>query len=154
MRNTRRAFARDHRMRHEDLSYPVICLGQDGSIISYQSPDEFGKCNALALWVNRYFADLTVIDSAAVLWRVESATPKDDPSGFDRWLSRLTNRTMHVDIELWKLDQDTGLAVVKRLIVSWLDRLPEFWEASADLDEWQIRVESCRTVEELAILFE
>ena len=141
-------------MKHDDLSYPVICLGQDGSIVSHQSPDGFGKCNALALWVNRYFADLTVIDSAAVLWRVESATPKGEPSGFDRWLSRLTNRTIRVDIELWKMNQETGMAVVKRLLVSWLDRLPEFWEASADLDEWRSQVRGCQSVEELAILFE
>ncbi len=141
-------------MKHDDLSYPVICLGQDGSIISHQSAEDFGKCNALALWVNRYYADLTVIDGAAVLWRVESAKPKEQRSGFDRWLSRLANRTIRVEIELWRLDQETGLAVVKRLIVSWLDRLPEFWEASADLEEWQVRVESCRSVEELAILFE
>ncbi len=141
-------------MTHEDLSYPVICLGQDGSIVSHQSADEFGKCNALALWVNRYFADLAVVDNAAVLWRVELARPQQESSGLDRWLSRLTNRTIRVDIELWKLDQEAGMPVVKRLLVSWLDRLPEFWEASADLDEWRVRVESCRTVEELAILFE
>lgn len=141
-------------MKHDDLSYPVICLGQDGSIVAHQSADEFGKCNALALWVNRYFADLAVVDSEAVLWRVESAVPKDEPSGFVRWLSRFTNRTIRVDIELWKLDQETGMVVVKRLLASWLDRSPEFWEASADLEEWRMRVESCTTVEELAILFE
>ncbi|MBT8401296.1 MAG: hypothetical protein KJO98_12525 [Rhodothermia bacterium] len=141
-------------MKHSDLSYPVICLGQDGSIVPHQSAEEFGKCNALALWVTRYFADLTVIDSAAVLWRVESAIPKQEKSGIYRWLSRLTNRTIRVDIEVWRLDQEAGMAVVKRLLVSWLDRMPEFWEASADLDEWRSRVESCRTVEELAILLE
>ncbi len=141
-------------MTEAELSYPVICLARDGSIISYFGAESIGRCNAFGYWKNRYFDDLIVIDNQARTWKVVEATLVDEPGAAGRFFKRVLNRPLRVRLELRAIDDETGIMRAKRHLVEWLDRLPEFWEASAGLDAWRTQISRCRTIEELALLFD
>ncbi len=72
-------------MTEAELSYPVICLARDGSIISYFGAESIGRCNAFGYWKNRYFDDLIVIDNQARTWKVVEATLVDEPGAAGRF---------------------------------------------------------------------
>ncbi len=141
-------------MTETELSYPVICLAQDGSIEPHFAAASIGRCNALAYWKNRYFDDLIVIDNEARMWKVAEAKPIDEPGALGTLIARAFNRPLRVRLELHAVDDETGVMRAKRHVVEWLDRLPEFWEASAGLDSWRMQIGRCRTMEELALLFD
>src|SRR5688572_21085448 len=99
-------------------SFPALCLSQDGSISVADSAEALRRCNALALFKNRYYEDLIVIDSAANRFRAVSAAPVPTPSPFGRLVARVLNRKMMVDLK-WEPQGPTPLDDAKRTVNEW-----------------------------------
>ena len=137
----------------DELAFPVLCLSHDSSIVVAEDAYHFSRCNALAFWGNHYFRDLRVIDSKGIAYTVIEADPERAHSLMARLLARLTNRELVVRLRL-RSDGAPSLATAKQLAREWLDRAPEFWEASTDLDDWRARVMACGDVSELIKVFE
>jgi len=137
----------------EELSFPVLCLSRDTSIIVARDADSLSRCNALAFWVNGYFRELLVIDLTGASFTVVEAETEPGYSPVARFLARLTNRELRVRLRL-RCDGTPSLAAAQRLVGEWLDKAPEFWEASAELSEWKARVMACDSMAQLIEVFE
>ena len=137
----------------DELTFPVLCLSRDTSIVVAQDAARLKRCNALAFWGNHYFRDLRVIDSKGIAYTVVEAEPERAYSLMARLLARLINGELVVRLRL-RSEGSPSLATAKHLAREWLDIAPEFWEASADLDDWKARVMACNDMSELIKVFE
>ena len=137
----------------EELSFPVLCLSRDTSIVVARDADSLGRCNALAFWKNQYFRELLVIDLTGASFTVVDAETETGYSPVARFLARLTNRELRVRLRL-RSEGAPSLATAKRRVGEWLDKAPEFWEASAELSEWKARVTACGSMAQLIEVFE
>ena len=140
-------------MNIDGPSYPVLMMSRDGSIVPCDRADTLGRCNAIALWRNRYFSDMTIIDSGARFWRVSGVTVLEPAGRLGQILARLTNGSLVVDVQLKPRTGESGMEAVREMIASLLDHDPDFWEASADLQEWKSSVRVAKTMSELMTLF-
>jgi hypothetical protein len=134
------------------LRYPILCLSQDSSITVARNGQEFCRCNALALWGNNYYRRMYVFDTEATPYLVTSAAPVPPFSVIGRFLARLFNRRIQVRITLERTG-DASLDDAKQRATEWLDRSPEFWEASADISEWKNHIAKAPDMEVLMSLF-
>ncbi len=134
------------------LSFPVLCLSQDSSITVAAEAEELRSCNALALWARGYYRDLVVFDSTGLRFRVVQADSEREYSALGRFFARLINRKLRVKL-LLESDGRVRLEEVKREVSEWLDRAPDFWEESDELDHWRKRISKCHRMEELMALF-
>lgn len=139
-------------MGPEDLDFPVLCLSRDSSVVVAADREALCRCSALALWGNEYYRDLRVFDASATPYSVVAAEPERRFSAVGRLLARLSNREFAVRLRLQQLGP-SSVEVAKAHASEWLDRAPEFWEASDDLDVWKRRISSCTTMIELIELF-
>lgn len=135
-----------------DLSFPVLCLSQDNSIVPVESAQSLTECSATAFFRNRYFDHLLVIDSNASSFVVISADPVVPIASLRRTLARLLNQRIRVRLRLERAGS-SSLASAQAAVSGWLERAPEFWEAAYDLAEWKQRVATVATMRELIALF-
>ncbi|HEU4343107.1 MAG TPA: hypothetical protein VFU31_16260 [Candidatus Binatia bacterium] len=135
-----------------ELLFPVLCLSQDSSISVAESAERLHRCNALALFKNRYYDNLLVIDSKADRFRVERAEVVPALSAVGRWTARVLNRKLQVELQL-EQEGSGSLDDAKRIVSEWLGRAPDFWEASRDIEEWREMVARAGTVGGLIALF-
>lgn len=135
-----------------ELAFPVLCLSRDRSIAVAESPERLERCNALAFFRNRYFEDLMVVDSTGRCFRVARAEPVPPLTGLNRTLARALNRRLRVSLALGPAER-RSLDEVKALVREWMDRAPDLWEASRDLDEWRAAVAGAATLPALIRLF-
>jgi hypothetical protein len=141
----------DNAMTAEPV-FPVLCLSQDSSISVAESPERLHRANALAFFRNRYFEDMIVMDSQARQFRVVGADVVPALSVSGRWTARLLNKSLRVNLRL--APQGPGsLDDAKRIVAGWLDRAPDFWEASRDIGEWKDMVARADTARVLIALF-
>jgi len=132
--------------------FPVLCLSHDSSISVADSPERLQRSNALAVFKNRYYDDLIIIDAEANRFRVVRAEVVPPLSAVGRWTARVFNRRLRVELELE--EQESGsLEAAQRVVIEWLGRAPDFWEASRDLAEWKALVPRASTVKALVALF-
>jgi len=136
----------------DHLAYPVLCLSHDTSIVVAACREELERCNAYAFFRNRYFEDLLVLDATARQFKVVSSRPHPPLSGLSLWLTRVRNTKLAVRLEL-KESAAASLDASKHQVTEWLDKDPEFWEASRDLGEWKRLVNDSRTMHQLIALF-
>jgi hypothetical protein len=132
--------------------FPVLCLSQDGSILVTETPDRLGRCNALAFFKNRYYEGLLLIDSEADRFRVVRAELVPTPSIVSRLVTRVLNRRLEVRVQMEPEGVGT-LDDAKGIVNAWLDRSPDFWEASRDIEEWREMIGRAGTARALIALF-
>jgi hypothetical protein len=135
----------------ETLDYPVLCLSQDTSISVRSDPAALGRCNAKALWTNRYFEGLLVFDASARRFRVTDAQPAAPVSPVRRLLMRLLNQSVSVRLRL----EETGppsVDAIKERVVEWIERDPEFWNAGGELAELKRRIVRAPNIPEIAAI--
>jgi hypothetical protein len=131
----------------------VLALARDGSIVPYESETALARCNARAFWRNRYYDDLFVFDADARAWRADGARLLTPVGSAGRFLARLTNGRMCVELAWRRHPHEDGLNQARSAIEGWLGRDVVFWEASADMEEWVARVRRCLTMSELLSVF-
>ena len=136
----------------EQLRYPVLKLSRDTSVSPARNTQEMTRCTAHAFFHNRYFEDMLVIDSEARHFRVVSAETIPALSGIRRWIARFLNKILIAKLAL-KLEREPSLDEAKRQVGLWMDRSPDSWEASEDLDEWKRCVTSAKTARDLIKIF-
>lgn len=134
------------------LTFPVLCLSRDSSIAVAETSDRLHRCNALAFFANRYYDGLLVIDSTAARFRVVRAEAAPALSAIGRWIARAVNRRLRVELQLEALGP-ASLDEARRTVLEWLDRAPDFWEASRDLAEWKRLVAGAGSPRALIALF-
>ena len=132
--------------------FPVLCLSNDNSISVSENLEELSRANALALFRNRYFDGLIVIDSCVQRFLVVRAEVVPPLSPFARAVVRVLNRRLRVKLHL-EVECSMSLDDAKKLVKVWLDRAPDFWEASRDIEEWRRAVDSAATARRLIALF-
>lgn len=137
---------------HPQPTFPVMCLSRDGSISVADSAEALRRCNARALFKNHYYEDLIVIDSAENRFRVVSAAPVPTPSSLGRLVARVLNRKMTVDL-VCEPEGPIHLDDAKRTVNEWLDRSPDFWEASRDVEVWRQMIARANSASSLIGLF-
>lgn len=136
-----------------DLTFPVLCLSRDSSIVPSWDREGLCRCNALAFWSNQYYRDLRVFDSTGTEFTVVDAQLQQPMSPARRFLARLINQSLSVRLRL-RVEGPPSLAKAKERVSEWLDRAPEFWEAADDLDEWKRRISACEAMADLIAVFE
>lgn len=134
------------------LVFPVLCLSRDSSISVAESAERLHRCNALAFFRNRYYDDLVLIDSAARRFRVVRAEVVPPLSTVGRWAARALNRRLLVRVQLEEQGAPS-LDEAKRIVIDWLGRAPDFWEASRDIGAWRDLVAGAGTAKSLVTLF-
>lgn len=136
-----------------DLTFPVLCLSRDSSVVPARDPEGLCRCNALAFWRNQYYRDLQIFDSTGAAYTVVEAQLPQAMSSTRRLLARLINQSLSVNLRL-RSEGPPSLAKAKERVSEWLDKAPEFWEAADDLDEWKRRISACETMADLIAVFE
>lgn len=134
------------------LSYPVLCLSRDTSISVAETEERLEQCNARAFFTNRYFDDLILLDANAQVFMVVASQPAQPLTGVSLWWARIRNAKFAVRLQLEKT-APASLEAAKERVVIWLEKSPEFWEASRDLDEWKRLVRNARDMRQLVALF-
>ena len=135
------------------LAYPVLCLARDNSICAVRSADDLRTCNAVAYWGNRYFHDLQILDAVGAPYTVVRSETERRFTPLRRAVARLLNQTLRVTLEL-RSEGPPSLSSAKARVAAWLERAPEFWEESDDLENWKRRIAECRDMRQLVDLFE
>ena len=118
------------------MTFPVLCLSRDSSIAVAETSERLRRCNARAFFKNRYYDGLLIVDATPARFRVVRAEVVPPLSAIGRWTARAVNLRLHVELQL-EAQGATSLGEAKRSVVEWLDRAPDLWEASRDLDEWK-----------------
>jgi hypothetical protein len=136
-----------------DLTFPVLCLSRDSSVVPVRDLEDLCRCNALAFWRNQYYRDLRVLDVTGSAYTVVEARLRRPMPSARRFLARLTNQSFSVKLRL-RAEGPPSLATAKERVSEWLDKAPEFWEAADDLDEWKRRISTCETMADLIAVFE
>ncbi len=137
----------------KDLTFPVLCLSRDFSVVPARDPEGLCRCNALAFWRNQYYQDLQIFDSTGSAYTVVEAQLRHPMPSARRFLARLINQSLSVELRL-RAEGPSSLAEAKERVSEWLDKAPEFWEAADDLDEWKRRILACETMADLIAVFE
>jgi len=114
------------RVEPHDLSFPVLCLARDASIVVAASLEDLCRCNALAFWGNQYYRDLRIFDSTGASYAVAGAEPERSFSAGRRFLARVFNRRLAVRLQI-EAQGPPSLEAAKQRTSEWLDRAPEFW---------------------------
>jgi hypothetical protein len=135
----------------ETLHYPVLCLSRDTSISVRPDPGALCRCNAKALWGNRYFEGLLVFDSSARRYRVTDASPAVPVSAVRQGLMRLLNQSVPVRLSMEEIGPPS-LEQVKERVLESIDGDPEFWEAGGELAELKSRIARASGVPQLAAI--
>jgi hypothetical protein len=114
--------------------------------------EALSRANALAFFRNRYFDDLIIFDSHAQAFKVVRAEVVPPLSRVARAVVRALNRRLRVTLYL-EIQQSMSLDDAKKLVKAWLERAPDSWEASRDIEEWRRAVDSADTARGLIMLF-
>lgn len=133
-----------------ELTFPV--LSQDSSIAVADRPETLRSCNAVALLKNRYYENLVIIDSGGNRYRIVDVKVVPPLSTLSRWSARILNSRLQVELEIESLGPGS-LEDAKRIVSEWLDRAPDFWEASREITEWRRLIARANSAKELIAIF-
>ena len=134
------------------LSFPVLCLSRDTSILVIAGPEQLQRCNALAFFKTRYFDDLLIFDSSCAHYRVVRCELVTPLTGIRKWLIRALNRPLTVELTL-QTERQASLSTAKEHVLVWLKKAPGFWQESRDMADWERLVKAAPDMRRLIQLF-
>jgi hypothetical protein len=134
------------------LSYPVICLDQNGIPSVSKNALALDSCSVQAL-KNGYFSGLLVIEPNGSAWEVLSVEKVGGVGPLGGWRLPFFSRQVRVVLSLGRR-QTLGVGTIKELLCKALDRHPDFWEEEEDLGELKQKVRNAVGFGDLVQIFE
>lgn len=103
------------------VTFPALCIPRDFGVYLVRDVSQLRRVRAQPFWTHRHFAGLRICDSSGRAYEVRTADISSPTSRAGRFLARLLDLTIEVDVKLAPLDSaplsDVVSAVRKALEV-------------------------------------
>ena len=136
----------------ESIVFPALCVARDHTISVAHSSKDLSRCSARALWDERYFDGLVVLDAAAGVFTVKGAAADGAPGWLARAAARLRNAEVSVELDVIANGR-TPLTDIRRRVGEAVTARANLPEPTPELKDWLVRISDSRTMAELISLF-
>ena len=134
------------------IAFPVLCLSEDNSVCAFSSLGALSRCNATSLFHNHYYDGLLIFDANGSCFAVAGADLVAHQSKLARLIARLVNKHFVVQLRISR-SPTLSFAEIKAMVLEWVHRTPDYWEASRDIGDWETSISDASSVPDLVALF-
>lgn len=136
------------------VTFPALCIPRDFGVYMVRDASQLRRVRAQAFWTHHHFERFRIFDSGGRAYEVRTADVSSPTSRAGRFLARLLDLTIEVDVKLAALDSaplsDVVSAVRKALEVD-----PESFEelSQRSLEWWRTTLSQATSVPEIIRAF-
>lgn len=136
------------------VTFPALCIPRDFGVYVARDASQLRRVRAQAFWTHHHFERLRIFDSSGRAYEVTTAVVSRPTSGAGRFLARLLDLTIEVDVKLAALDSAPLSAVVSAVHKA-LEVDPESFEelSRRSLEWWRTTLSQATSVPEIIRAF-
>lgn len=136
------------------VTFPALCIPRDFGVYVVRDASQLRRVRAQLFWTHDHFDGLRIVDSTAKAYEVRTADVSSPTSGPGRFLARLLDLTIDVDLKLAPL----GSAVVSDVVSAVqkaADIDPEAFEelSRRSIEWWRATLSQAASVPEIIRAF-